>query len=213
MHVKSVCSRTYFQVLTKDQPRRKRVDAWRDKMMEQKDMSLPLTMKTPKSQLTTEQQSTKKKKKKKPKPTKKDTWHLKTKRKPNETEGKLWASDNSPQPGGLAMEGGASKNLALKGSRIWSQEFHRTRGNRNSTLGGNTQGLIHISTLGKKQWSHKRLGQTYLLVLRVSCRGGKWLWLTVGIKTLAVIVLGVLIGVNPPWGHHFLSDLVPHNSL
>lgn len=33
-------------------------------MMEQKDMSLPLTMKTPKSQLTTEQQSTKKKKKK-----------------------------------------------------------------------------------------------------------------------------------------------------
>lgn len=64
MHVKSVCSRTYFQVLTKDQPRRKRVDAWRDKMMEQKDMSLPLTMKTPKSQLTTEQQSTKKKKKK-----------------------------------------------------------------------------------------------------------------------------------------------------
>ena len=33
-------------------------------MMEQNDMSLPLTMKTPKSQLITEQQPTRKKKKK-----------------------------------------------------------------------------------------------------------------------------------------------------
>ena len=31
-----------FSVLPKDQPRRKRVDAWGDKMMEQKDMSLLL---------------------------------------------------------------------------------------------------------------------------------------------------------------------------
>lgn len=47
-------------MLTKDQPRRKRVDAWGDKMMEQKDRAL--TMKTRKSQLTTEQLTKKKKK-------------------------------------------------------------------------------------------------------------------------------------------------------
>ena len=181
--------------------------------MEQNDMSLPLTMKTPKSQLITEQQPTRKKKKKKKKLKRYLTPKDKEKASMRQRESsepqiilpslKIWQWKEEPP-----------ENLALKGSRIWSQEFHRTRGNRNSILGGNILSLIHISTLGKKQWSHKRLGQTYLLVLRVSCRGGKYQWLTVGIKTLAVIVLGSMHWHEPTLRPPFSSkDLAPHNSL
>ena len=128
--------------------------------MEQNDMSLPFTMKTPKSQLITEQQPTRKKKKRKklkryltPKDKEKATMRQRESSEPQIIlpSLKIWQWKEEPP-----------ENLALKGSRIWSQEFHRTRGNRNFILGGNILSLIHISTLGKKQWSHKRLGQTYL---------------------------------------------------
>ena len=58
------------------------------------------------------------------------------------------------------------ENLPLKASVVWSQELHRPGENRNSTLGGSTQGLLHTRPWrGKKQWLYRVLGQAYLLVL------------------------------------------------
>ena len=45
------------------------------------------------------------------------------------------------------------------------QDFERTGGNRDSTLGGHTQSSVHIETQGKELQPHRRLNQTYLLVL------------------------------------------------
>ena len=45
------------------------------------------------------------------------------------------------------------------------QDFDRTRGNRDSTLGGHIQSSVHIRTQGKEQGPQGRLNQTYLLVL------------------------------------------------
>ena len=57
------------------------------------------------------------------------------------------------------------ENLALKARRVWSQELYRMGGNRNSTLGGHTEGLTCARTWGKMWWPRKGLSQTYLLVL------------------------------------------------
>ena len=43
------------------------------------------------------------------------------------------------------------ENQTLKSSRIWLQDFDRTGGNRDSTLGGDTQSSVHIRTRGKEQ--------------------------------------------------------------
>ena len=56
-------------------------------------------------------------------------------------------------------------NLALKVCGIWLQDFHRTRGNRGSSLGGHKQNLAHSKTRGKEQWPHRRLNHNCLLVL------------------------------------------------
>ena len=45
------------------------------------------------------------------------------------------------------------------------QDFDRTGGNRDLTLGGRTQNSVRIGTQGKEQWPWGRLNQTYLLVL------------------------------------------------
>ena len=94
------------------------------------------------------------------------------------------------------------EDQTLKGSGIWLQDFDRTGGNRDSTLGGHTQSSVLIRTQGKEQWPHRRLNQTYLLVLEISCRGCGWLWLTVGTRTLAAEVLG-----STPW--HEPSQSLP----
>ena len=57
------------------------------------------------------------------------------------------------------------ENQTLKASAIWLQDFDRTGGNRDSTLGGQTQNSVCIGTQGKEQWPHRRLNQTYLLML------------------------------------------------
>ena len=97
-------------------------------------------------------------------------------------EWKFSAPHQGPQPGDLAWEEVALESLALKASRVWSQEFHTTEGSRNSTLGGYTQGLQYTRNQGKKKWSQKCLSQTYLLVW------GGLLWLKVEAKTLATVV-------------------------
>ena len=57
------------------------------------------------------------------------------------------------------------ENQTLKARGIWLQDFDKTGGNRDSTPGGHTQSSVHIRTQGKEQWHHRRLNQTYLLVL------------------------------------------------
>ena len=54
---------------------------------------------------------------------------------------------------GLEWEGAPQENLAWKASRVGLQEFHRTGRNRNSTLGGCTEGLMHTRAQLKKQTS------------------------------------------------------------
>ena len=46
------------------------------------------------------------------------------------------------------------------------QDFDRTRGNKDFTLGGHTQSSECIRTQGKERWPHRRLNQTYLLILK-----------------------------------------------
>ena len=70
------------------------------------------------------------------------------------------------------------------------QDFDRTGGNRDSTLGGHTQSSVCIRTKEKEQGSQRRLNQTYLLVLEGRLQKWGWLWLTVGTRTLAAEVLG-----------------------
>ena len=54
--------------------------------------------------------------------------------------------------------------LALKASGAWSLELHRTGKNRNFTF-GRYRLSMHTRTQGKRQWLHRSLCQTYLLVL------------------------------------------------
>lgn len=56
----------------------------------------------------------------------------------------------APRPKGLAVGGGPPQRLALKASEDRLQEPHRPWGNRNSNLGGRTQGLVHNRTQGIK---------------------------------------------------------------
>ena len=56
------------------------------------------------------------------------------------------------------------EQLAWEAIRAWVQKLHRTREKRDSTLGRCAQGLTYTGA-GKKQWLHRSLGQTYLLVL------------------------------------------------
>ena len=80
-------------------------------------------------------------------------------------EWRVWATHKASQPAGLAMGGGFLENHTLKASGIWLQDFDRTGVNRDSTLGRHTQSSVHIRTQEKEQWPHRRLNQTYLLVL------------------------------------------------
>ena len=64
--------------------------------------------------------------------------------------------------------------------KVWSQEFHSTVGNRNSTVRGCIQGLVHFRTRG---WGEGWGGSSDLIrdctrlncwYYRVSCRCGGW---------------------------------------
>ena len=66
------------------------------------------------------------------------------------------------------------ENQTLKPSGNWLQDFDRTGGNRDTTLGEHTQSSVHIRTQRKEQWPQERLNQTYMLVLEglLQRRGG-----------------------------------------
>ena len=70
-----------------------------------------------------------------------------------------WIPCQASQPGDL------TKGLNLKASKIWLQDFHRRGGNRDSSLGGRNKILHAPIPRGKEQWPHRRLNQSYLLVL------------------------------------------------
>ena len=57
------------------------------------------------------------------------------------------------------------ENQTLEASGIWLQDSDRTVTNRDSNLGGHVQSSVLIRTQGKEQWPHRRLHQTYMLVL------------------------------------------------
>ena len=78
---------------------------------------------------------------------------------------RFWAPRQASQPGGLATVGGIPRESDLKASGIWLQDFDRTGGNRDSTLRGHTRSRVCIGTQRKEQWPHRKLNQTYLLVL------------------------------------------------
>ena len=80
-------------------------------------------------------------------------------------EWKFWPQVMLPSLAVWQWDEEPPENLALKASGILLQEFHSTRGNRNSTLGGHTQGLVHTTAQDKKQWPHNILGQSNLLIL------------------------------------------------
>ena len=80
-------------------------------------------------------------------------------------EWRFWAPRQTSQTGGWQWEEEFQENQTLKAGRIWLQDFDRTEGNRDSTLGWHTQSSVHIGTQGKEQWPHRSHNQTYLLVL------------------------------------------------
>ena len=59
-------------------------------------------------------------------------------------------------------EEGLSEHLALKATRAYAQEFHRTGENGDSTIGGYTQVYVYPRA---KQRFRKNLGQTCLKIL------------------------------------------------
>ena len=103
--------------------------------------------------------------------------------------------------GGRQWEEEFLQNQTLKVSGIWLQDFDGTGGNRDSTLGGHTQSSVCSGTQEKEQWAHRRLNQTYLLVLEGLLQRGGWPWFIVR-RTLAAEVLG-----STPW--HEPSQSLP----
>ena len=95
------------------------------------------------------------------------------------------------------------ENQTLKASGIWLQDFERTQGNRDSTLGGHTQSHVCIGTQGKEQWPHRGLNQTYLLLWEGLLQrwgggcGSPW-----GQGHWQQKFGEVLFGVSPPRVHH-----------
>ena len=89
-------------------------------------------------------------------------------------EWRFWAPRQLPNLGVPQWEQEFLENQTLKPSGNWLQDFDRTGGNRDSTLGGHTRSSVHIGTQGKEQWPRERLNQTYLLVLEgpLQSRGG-----------------------------------------
>ena len=53
------------------------------------------------------------------------------------------------QPGAPAMGLGIPRELYFEGQQDLVKDFHRTRGNRDSTLEGHAQNLVHTKTQGK----------------------------------------------------------------
>ena len=105
------------------------------------------------------------------------------------------------------------EHFALKASVAWVQELHRTGGNRDSTLGGCTQGFTCTGTQGKAVTPQEpgpglpaspgcSPGE-----MGVNCGSlwgqGHWWWRP----------QRMIIGVISPGGHHFGTETQPHSTV
>ena len=75
-------------------------------------------------------------------------------------------------------------NLTLKGSRIWLQGFHRTGGNRDSTLRKHKQNLACTRTQGKGAVTSHKTKPNLPASVGVSGGGMGWPWLATGTGAL-----------------------------
>ena len=62
---------------------------------------------------------------------------------------RFWISRQAFQLGALTKGRGIPTEFTLKASGIWLQDFRRTGGTRDSSLGGHKQNLVHIKTQRK----------------------------------------------------------------
>ena len=67
-------------------------------------------------------------------------------------EWRFWAPRQASQPGVRQKEEEFLENQTLKPSGNWLQDFDRTGGNRDSTLGGHTKSSVRIGTQRKDKW-------------------------------------------------------------
>lgn len=70
-----------------------------------------------------------------------------------------------PQPRGLASRGGVPRTSGFEGWQGLTAGISQTGEKTDSTLGGCTQRSCAHWVTEQKQWLHRSLGQTYLLVL------------------------------------------------
>ena len=76
---------------------------------------------------------------------------------------RLRTPHQASQPGGPTKKSYSPRNLALKVSEIWLQDFHRTGETQTPVLEG-TNKTFH-TWRGKGQWPHRKTKPNYLLVL------------------------------------------------
>ena len=80
-------------------------------------------------------------------------------------EWKFWAPHLAPQPGGLATGGGSPRESGFECQQGLIIEIPQDGETETLLLEGTHRASSTLGPRGKKWWLHKRLGQTYLLVL------------------------------------------------
>ena len=116
-------------------------------------------------------------------------------------EWKSWTPCHSSQTGGFGSESRSPQTTWFWRPVVWLLELHRTERNRNYIFRWCTKGLVHTKTQENKQtkWSHKWLGQNYLLVLEGLLQSPESAVLTVRKKTLATVVTVGTHWLEPSW--------------
>ena len=120
----------------------------------------------------------------------------------------------SPQPGGLAMGGEAPRESGFDGKQGLIAGILQDWGNRNSTLGWCTQGLVCTKTQGKSSDFIGDRDRTTCQYWSVSSRVGGRLWLIAGTKILAAVLFWSTHWCEPSWRPPFShQNLDPPYSL
>ena len=125
-------------------------------------------------------------------------------------EWRLWATCQASQPGGSATGGGIPREPDFEGQQDVIAGLPQDWGKQETPLlEGTHKVLCAPGPRGKEQWPHRRLNQTYLLVLEGLLQSWGWLWLTMGTRTLAAPLL-----VSTHWCEPSRRPpLAPPNSL
>ena len=78
---------------------------------------------------------------------------------------RVWAPCQASQPGDLPKGLGIPRESDFEGQWDLITWLPQDWGNRDYTFGGHKQNLLCSKPRGKEQWPHRRLNETYLLVL------------------------------------------------